>query len=122
MPDPSTRLAELSGRLAEVRERIAGAARRSGRQPSDVTLVVVTKTWPLADVGALFDLGVRDFGESRHPEAQHKAAGLGAAEARWHFIGQLQSNKAVPVAAYADVVHSVDSVRLAHRLNAGAHR
>lgn len=120
MTDPGRR-EELAGRLAAVRARIAEAATRAGRQPDDVTLVVVTKTWPAADARLLAELGVRDVGENKHPEAEHKAAELADLPLRWHFIGQIQSNKAARIARYADVVHSVDSTRLAQRLNAGAH-
>ena len=119
------RRAELAANLDELHSEIAAAARSVGRDPSDVTLVVVTKTWPVSDIALLAELGVRDVGENRHQEAEEKATALAdlAAEVglRWHFIGQIQSNKAPRIAHYADVVHSVDSVRVAQRLNAGAH-
>jgi pyridoxal phosphate enzyme (YggS family) len=115
------RLAELRERLAVVDAAIAEAAESVGRRRQDVELVVVTKTWPASDIAALHDLGVRDIGESRHAEAETKALALADLGLRWHFIGQIQSNKAPRIAGYADVVHSVDSVRLAQRLNAGAH-
>jgi pyridoxal phosphate enzyme (YggS family) len=121
-PRPDRRR-ELAERLERVRAQIADAARVAGRGADDVTLVVVTKTWPASDVALLADLGVRDVGENRHQEAEAKAAevaGLGV-DVRWHFIGQIQSNKAARIARYADVVHSVDSTRVAQRLNAGAH-
>jgi pyridoxal phosphate enzyme (YggS family) len=72
-------------------------------------------------VRLLHSLGVRDLGENRHPEAEDKAAACADLDLRWHFIGQIQSNKAPRIARYSDVVHSVDSARVAHRLNAGAH-
>src|SRR5262249_27765402 len=83
-----------------------------GRDPGEVTLVVVTKTYPAGDVRRLVDLGVHDIGENRDQEAAPKAAELAAAGVlvRWHFIGQLQRNKAKSVVRYADLVHSVDSV------------
>lgn len=112
---------ELAERLAEVRGRIAAAAESAGRDPADITLVVVTKTWPESDIRLLHELGVVDVGENRHPEAEDKAVALHDLGLRWHFIGQIQSNKAARIAGYADVVHSIDSTRLAHRLNAGAH-
>ncbi|HSS68354.1 MAG TPA: YggS family pyridoxal phosphate-dependent enzyme [Nocardioidaceae bacterium] len=115
------RAEQLRVRLAAVHARIADAAASAGRARDDVTLVVVTKTWPASDIRALHDLGVRDIGENRHPEAETKAEELAALHLTWHFIGQIQSNKAPRIAGYADVVHSVDSVRLAQRLNAGAH-
>lgn len=116
------RTQELRSRLAAVRAGIAAAAEAAGRDPTDVTLVVVTKTWPTSDIRRLLDLGVVDIAENRHQEAERKAAELADLGIRWHFVGQVQSNKAARIAAYADVVHSVDSVRVAQRLNAGAHR
>jgi hypothetical protein len=118
--DPRT--LELRARLDTVRGRIAAAAEAAGRQATDVTLVVVTKTWPTDDIRRLRGLGVADIGENRHREAEMKAAELVDEDCTWHFVGQVQSNKATRIAAYADVVHSVDSVRVAQRLNAGAHR
>nr|WP_297345615.1 alanine racemase [Amnibacterium sp.] len=96
----------LAERLAEVRGRIGDAARDAGRDPAAITTVVVTKFQPLDLVERLAALGVTDFGESRHPEARDKAAALPGAT--WHFIGQLQSNKARQVARYVDTIHSVD--------------
>lgn len=125
MSKPATsqpRTHELRSRLAAVQARIAAATKAAGRAPSDVTLVVVTKTWPTSDLRRLFDLGVTDLGENRHQEAERKAAELADLDISWHFVGQVQSNKAARIAAYADVVHSVDSVRVAQRLNSGAHR
>ncbi len=84
--------------------------------------MVITKTWPISDLDILIDLGVTDLGENKHQEAEDKAAALRDRGVRWHFVGQIQSNKATKIAAYADVVHSVDSVRIAQRLNSGAHR
>lgn len=94
----------------------------AGRDPSEVRLVVVTKTYPSSDVAILSELGVQDVGENRHPEAERKRAALGAdAETlTWHFVGALQTNKADAVARYADVVHSVDRVRLVRALGRGA--
>ncbi|RIX27666.1 YggS family pyridoxal phosphate-dependent enzyme [Amnibacterium setariae] len=106
--------APLADRLAAVQEQVAAAARSAGRDPADVTTVVVTKFQPLALIEELHALGVRDFGESRHPEARDKAAAL--PDATWHFIGQLQTNKARQVARYADVVHSVDRPELVDAL------
>ncbi len=112
----------LGGNLAAVRERVETAASASGRPGSDVTLVVVTKTWPESDLRILHALGVRDFGENRHQEAAEKAAGLTDLDVKWHFIGQVQSNKAHRIAEYAGAVHSVDSERVARRLAIGAQR
>jgi pyridoxal phosphate enzyme (YggS family) len=112
---------QLAASLAEVRERISAACAAAGR-PDDVTLVAVTKTYPASDVVLLAGLGVTDVGENRDQEAAPKAAEAAAegVALRWHFIGQLQRNKAKSVAAYADVVESVDSVRLAGALDRAA--
>jgi uncharacterized pyridoxal phosphate-containing UPF0001 family protein len=116
------RRAELAGRLAATRARIAAACAAAGRDPAELTLIAVTKTYPASDVVALASLGVTDFGENRDQEAAAKAAAVSdsQAPARWHFIGQLQTNKARSVAGYADVVHSVDRVRLVRALGAAA--
>ena len=103
----------LADRLAAVQTGVADAAARAGRDPGSISTIVVTKFHPAQLVRDLYELGVRDFGESRHQEAQPKVAelaDLGALgdPATWHFIGQLQSKKAKQVAAYADVVHSFD--------------
>ncbi len=103
-----------------MQHQIASAAQDSGRSYDDVVLVVVTKTWPTSDVRILHDLGVRDIAENRHQDAEHKAHELADLDLWWHFIGQIQSNKAARIATYADVVHSVDSVRVAARLAAAA--
>ena len=101
----STSLAE---RLALVEEGIAEAARNAGRDINDLTTIVVTKFHPAQLVRDLYDLGVRNVGENRHQEAEAKSAELADLDLTWHFIGQLQSNKARAVRKYASVVHSVD--------------
>ncbi|MEU7655025.1 YggS family pyridoxal phosphate-dependent enzyme [Micromonospora taraxaci] len=119
------RHAEIAAGLAQVRSRIADACAQAGRDRADVTMIAVTKTYPASDVVALAGLGVTDMGENRDQEAAGKAAEVAAAgvRPRWHFIGQLQRNKARSVVRYADVVQSVDSVRLARALaNAAADR
>jgi pyridoxal phosphate enzyme (YggS family) len=118
------RRAQLAGNLARVRAEISDACLAAGRDPGGVTLVAVTKTYPAADVCHLADLGVADVGENRDQEAAPKAAEVAAAglAMRWHFVGQLQRNKCASVVSYADVVHSVDSVRLADALATAAAR
>jgi pyridoxal phosphate enzyme (YggS family) len=111
---------EIAANLAVVRERIRDACADVGRAPDEVTLVVVTKFFPPSDVRLLADLGVRDVGENRHQEAEAKAAECADLDLTWHFIGGLQSNKAAAVAAYADVVHSVDRPKLVGPLDRGA--
>ncbi len=102
----------LAERLAVVRSRIADAAAEAGRDPAGITTIVVTKFHPLGLVRQLIDLGVTDFGENRHQEAQVKAVELAALHPDvpvwWHFIGQLQSKKARQVRAYASAIHSLD--------------
>lgn len=103
---------DLSERLAAVRGGITDAARAASRDPAELTLIVVTKFHPVSLIRELAQLGVREMGESRHQEAQAKAAELSGLGLRWHFIGQLQSKKARAVRAYADVIHSVDRAAL----------
>ncbi|QNN53085.1 YggS family pyridoxal phosphate-dependent enzyme [Nocardioides mesophilus] len=116
------RRAELEGRLGTVRDRIATACAEAGRAPGEVTLTVVTKFFPASDVRLLAALGVTDVGENRHQEAEAKAAECADLGLRWHFVGSLQSNKAAAVAAYADVVESVDRAKLLPGLSRGAHQ
>jgi hypothetical protein len=118
--DPRT--GELARNLDAVRQRLAAACAQAGRDPAEVTLVVVSKTRPADDVVRLAALGVTDVGENRDQEAAPKAAAVAAAGAvvRWHFVGQLQRNKCRSVVRYADVVHTVDGVRLADALGRAA--
>jgi len=113
---------ELAANLETVRARIAAACADAGRAADDVRLVVVTKFFPASDVRLLADLGVTDVGENRHQEAEAKAAECADLGLTWHFIGGLQSNKAAAVAAYADVVESVDRAKLVAPLAKGAHQ
>jgi pyridoxal phosphate enzyme (YggS family) len=114
------RRAELEQRIAAVRARIADAASAAGRDVGDVELVVVTKTYPASDVDLLAELGIGHVGENRHPEARDKRDSSSADSLVWHFIGAVQTNKAKAVAAYADVVESVDRERLVIALSRGA--
>lgn len=102
----------LEQRLNAVEGRISSTLQGLGRSRDEVTLVVVTKNHPVDLAVDLYGLGVRDFGENRDQEAGPKASAFAQlvteASPTWHFVGQLQSNKAKNVAAYADVVHSVD--------------
>jgi PLP dependent protein len=111
---------ELAERLRVVRARIDAACARAGRSADEVTLVVVTKAFPASDVRLLASLGVRDVGENRDQEASRKLRQCADVDVVWHFVGQLQSNKARSVARYADVVHSVDRVGLADALSRAA--
>lgn len=126
-PLASERRAELVARLGAVRARLADACATVGREPRDVTIVAVTKTFPAADIAGLADIGVTDIGENRDQEARAKIAELSASSwqvppLRWHFVGRLQTNKCRSVASYADVVHSVDRIEVASALAAGAQR
>ncbi|EFV12295.1 YggS family pyridoxal phosphate-dependent enzyme [Segniliparus rugosus] len=109
-----SRRAELAERLASVREQVAEACARAGRDAREVTLVVVTKFFPASDAALLYELGCREFGESRDQEARAKVAELGDSVpgVRWHMIGQIQRNKAKSIASWAHVVQSVDEARL----------
>jgi pyridoxal phosphate enzyme (YggS family) len=101
----------LADRLGEAQQRIAAAASNCGRVAEEIKLIVVTKNHPTQLVFDLLDLGVRDFGENRDQEAAPKALEVrehSALEHRWHFIGQLQSNKVKSVVSYADSIHSLD--------------
>jgi len=101
------------------------ACEAAGRDLSELTLIAVTKTRPASDVRLLSDLGVKDIGENRDAEAAPKAAqcaDLGLKDLTWHFIGQLQTNKAASVVRYASVVHSVDRLRLIRALGKAARR
>lgn len=117
----SERSAEIATNLEVVRRRIADSCADAGRDPDEVTLVVVTKFFPASDVRILADLGITHVGENRHQEAEAKAAELTDLALTWHFIGTLQSNKAAAVARYADVVESVDRAKLLAGLGKGAH-
>lgn len=114
-----SRLDELDRNLEQVRARIEAACAAAGRPAADVTLVAVTKTHPLADIEALASLGVRHFAENRDREAREKAESV-TGDVVWHFVGQVQTNKARSVASYADVVEGVDRGRLVDALSAGA--
>jgi pyridoxal phosphate enzyme (YggS family) len=104
-------VSELAQRYNQISEQVASAAAAHGRSASDITLVVVTKNHPPQLVLDLISLGARDFGENRDQEAAPKAKEVldASPEAmRWHFIGQLQTNKVRSVLDYADLIHSLD--------------
>ena len=111
----------LAGRLAEVRERIERARERAGHGHA-VGLVAVTKTHPPDVVRAAIAAGVADAGENRVQELEQKVEALGRNAVRWHLIGHLQRNKAAKAVALADLIHSLDSLRLAEALSAEAEK
>jgi PLP dependent protein len=110
----------IAENLAEVRGRIADAARRAGRAADDVTLVAVSKTFGADRVREAYAAGQRDFGENKVQEGLEKQAETADIAVRWHLIGHLQSNKARKAATGFAVIHSVDSVDLLRRLDEGA--
>ena len=116
-----SRREELESRLGALRGRVGAACAGVGRDPGGVTVVAITKTFRAGDVRLLWARGARDVGENRDQEAAPKAAECaGLAGLRWHFVGQLQTNKAGSVVRYASVVQSVDRVRLARALGSHA--
>jgi len=102
-----TREAEIAENLFNVRTRIATAAQSAGRKLDEISLIVVTKTFPVSDIQILKALGVNDFGENRDNDACSKAAVI---KSRWHFQGQIQSNKLKSICSWAQVIHSLDDI------------
>ncbi|MFV6029775.1 YggS family pyridoxal phosphate-dependent enzyme [Streptomyces sp. NPDC056264] len=116
------RTSELAENLARVEARIAAACAAAGRPREEVTLVVVTKTYPASDVRILHGLGVRHVAENRDQDAAPKAAACADLDLTWHFVGQLQTNKVRSVVGYTDVVQSVDRLKLVSSLSAAAEK
>ncbi|MET8770391.1 YggS family pyridoxal phosphate-dependent enzyme [Streptomyces sp. NPDC004658] len=116
------RKTQLAANLAKVEERITAACEAAGRAREEVTLIVVTKTYPASDVRILSELGVRHVAENRDQDAAPKAAACADLPLKWHFVGQLQTNKVRSVVGYADVVQSVDRSRLVAALSKEAVR
>ncbi len=109
-------MTDIAANLQRVQERIASAAKRVGRDPAEVILVAVSKTHPPATIRAAYELGLRHFGENRVEEAVGKIDAL-PQDITWHMVGHLQSRKAALAVKLFDIVHSVDSVKLARRLD-----
>ena len=115
------RFMSIAENIAEVRERIAAAARRAARNPDEITLMGVSKTFPIERIREAYAAGLRVFGENRVQEFAGKADALrDLRDTEWHLIGHLQTNKAGKAAELFDAVDSVDSVRMAEKLNASA--
>jgi len=111
----------IAENIAEVRERIAVAARRAARNPDEITLMGVSKTFPVERIREAYAAGLRVFGENRVQEFATKADTLhDLRDAEWHLIGHLQTNKAAKAAELFDAVDSVDSARTAEKLNTSA--
>lgn len=102
------RAAEIRSNLIATHDRIARACDSAGRSSDDITLIAVTKTFPIEDIRILVDLGVRHVGESKEQEGHGKAEQLADSALTWHFIGQIQRNKAKKIAQWAHVIHSLD--------------
>jgi pyridoxal phosphate enzyme (YggS family) len=122
--DTVDRRTHIATNLAAVRRRIAAACAAVQRDPDEITLIAITKTYPASDVLQLAALGVLDVGENRDQDAAPKAAEVRAAggDVRWHFVGQLQRNKCRSVVTYADMIHSVDRMALVPALAEAAQR
>jgi pyridoxal phosphate enzyme (YggS family) len=112
----SSRAAEISANLQAITARIVSAAESAGRDPEEITLIAVTKTFPVTDAKILYELGVRNFGENRDQEGSLKYSEL-PGDSNWHFQGQIQSNKLKSIATWADVIHSIDDISHAKKLN-----
>jgi len=112
----------MKANIRNIRERIATAAESCGRSPEEIQLVAVSKTKPTSSIRQALDAGLHLFGENYIQEAREKVNELAASPARWHFIGHLQSNKAKYAVRLFDLIHSVDSVKLARELNKQAAR
>lgn len=111
---------EIARRLTEVRQRLAEAAAGAGRQPGDVRLLAVSKTFSLEHIRAAAAAGQADFGENRVQEALQKVDGSPDLKIRWHLIGTLQSNKARKAAATFSAIHSIDSLKLLEQIDTAA--
>ncbi|NNE98763.1 MAG: YggS family pyridoxal phosphate-dependent enzyme [Pyrinomonadaceae bacterium] len=107
---------EISDRYKKVLVRIETAANRAGRDPSEIKLIAVSKTHPIATIENAIDNGINIFGENRVQEAVDKVASIGREKAEWHLIGHLQKNKARKAVQNFDVIHTLDSQKLAGRL------
>jgi hypothetical protein len=114
------RAAELAANWADVNQRVTAACVAAGRDPAEVTIIGVSKTWPASAVRLLAGMGLRDVGENRDREAAPKHDECADLALRWHFVGQLQRNKCRSVARYTDVVHSVDRLALVGTLSDAA--
>jgi PLP dependent protein len=108
---------QLGARITQIRAQIEAAALNCGRLPQEVTLIAISKTHPASSVRAAVKLGVTDIGENRVQEAEQKINEVGKNTVRWHLVGHLQANKARRAVQLFDVIHSLDSLELARRLD-----
>ena len=107
---------QILSNLESVKEKISAAAQAAGRSPNEITLIAVTKTFPVSDLEILHELGVRNFGENRDQEAAPKVGAL-PADITWHFQGGIQSNKLKSISNWASVIHSVDKFKYAQMIS-----
>lgn len=107
----------LAARFADVQAHVAAAAQACGRSPQDMTLIAISKTHPASLIKHVIELGATDLGENRVQEAEEKIPVVGRTAARWHLVGHLQANKARRAVSLFDVIHSLDSIDLARRLD-----
>ncbi len=116
---PDIKSADIEQNVHEVQRRIARAAKKAGRSPADLTVIGVSKTIDLLLIQQAFQAGIRHFGESRIQEAKDKMAQLSVLQPRpiWHMVGHLQTNKAKTAVGLFDIIHSVDTIRLAEAIS-----
>jgi pyridoxal phosphate enzyme (YggS family) len=110
------RIDEIRTNLEKVNEQIKLAATKANRLSDEITLVVVTKTFPVSDIEILYSLGIREFGENRDQEGSVKV-GLLPDDVKWHFQGQIQSNKLKSITSWASYIHSVDQLKYAQMIS-----
>ena len=113
-------MTQIKENVARVRERVGAACRRCGRAPDDVKLLAISKTFPPESIRAAYEVGLRDLGENRVQEAKAKRPALADLSITWHLVGHLQTNKAKAARELFHWVHSVDSFRLAQKLDQAA--
>ena len=117
MANVDTAQEQLATRLAGIRARIVAAAKSAGRGADEVKLIAISKTHPASAIKLVIEFGAVDIGENRVQEAEEKISRVGRDAARWHLVGHLQANKARRAVNLFDVIHSLDSLDLARRLD-----
>lgn len=116
----TSRREELQENLTQLQSEIVAAAHAAKREPAEIQLIAISKTWPASDVRLLSDMGVQVFGENRAQEATLKAAELTDLKLDWHHVGQVQTNKANQIVSYANFVHSIDRLAAAVAIDKAA--
>ncbi len=112
-------MTDINSNLARLKERIAAAAARAGRETGEITLVAITKTFPPQAIEEALSIGLREFGENRVQEAEQKIEWFRERDIplKWHMVGHLQRNKVKKAVRLFDIIHSVDSIRLAREIS-----